>query len=187
VLRRVALSALVLAAAVACSDSTSPTSSSGTSSFTFTGAGGGSFSASGVPPTTQADFGTHDWAGGFLSTPDGGYEVASAHARGSGNYDIVDMFIHRTTVGTEVIDSTCSTSTCTTLVFGRNLTQADANQFDYFCVATAGSLTITEIADNRVKGTFSGSGSCIDQGFTETPFEIAGGSFDVPLVANLPQ
>ena len=184
-LRRVALSALVLAA-LACSDSTSPNSNNGTTTFTFTGAGGGSFSATGAVPALQADLGTHNWAGGFLSTPDGGYEIAAAQTRGSGRFDLVDMFVHRLSVGTDVVDSTCSTSNCTSVIFARNISQTDSNQ-DFLCVATSGSLTITEVSSTRVKGTFSGSGSCFDAGSTESAFTVTDGSFDVPLVQTLPQ
>ena len=184
-LRRVALSALVLAA-VACSDSTSPNSSNGSSSFTFTGAGGGAFNVTGAVPTLQADVGSHDWAGGHLNTTSAGYEVGAAQARGAGRYDILGLFVHRLTVGTDVIDSTCTTSDCTSLVFGRNLSQTDDN-FDFICVATSGSVTITDISDSRITGTYSGSGSCYDMSFATTAFTVTNGTFDVPLVQNLPQ
>ncbi len=50
-----------------------------------------------------------------------------------------------------------------------------------FCGVTSGTFTITEISASRVKGTFSGSGTCSQNAGPGTAFTVTDGTFDVEL------
>lgn len=174
--------AIALLAGLSCSDSSGP-NLLGTLTFTFTGAGGGTFTASGNAPSLGTDAATATtWALGLL----GGGEVivAGSKPRSGGLVDLAIVRIDRATTGSENIDSSCdidASALCTGMVLYLNF-NGNGDSGDLFCGLVSGSAAITEISTRRAKGTFSGTGNCVDGvGGDITSFSVTNGSFDVAL------
>lgn len=190
-IRQVAALAVVFALSACGGGDDGPTTVTGLNgsvSFTYTGGGGGSYSVSGQMPTIQANIGTTSWAAGYRDTPNSGFSVGAGRARGGGRYDAFGLFIQRLTVGSGTISANCddSTTNCNYVVLVVNASEADEN-FDFICFVETGSVAVTEISSTRIKGSFSGSGSCVNAAFSTSAFTVANGTYDVPLVATLPQ
>lgn len=187
-MRRLAAAASLLALA-ACGDGPSAvTGLNGAISFTYSGAGGGTFNVSGTMPTIAAQIGNSNWGAGFRDTPNTQIQVAGVRTRGAGRYDVVDLALPRLTVGSSTISATCNpdTSNCAEVFFVTNASESD-NNFDFVYMLTTGTVAISEISDSRVKGSFTGSGTCFNASGATSAFTImSGGTFDVPLVSNLP-
>lgn len=176
------LLASALLSLLAC-DSTEP-SVAGSVSFTYTGAGGGTFSAAGNAPSFTAPSTSTSWAVGY--TDAGETYVVASKPRSGGLIDMAILRIQRTTAGSEPIDPTCDVdgaSACSGLMFALNF-NGNGDTGDFFCFLSSGTVVVTEISGNRVKGTFSGSGSCTaGAGGTPATFTVTGGTFDVARVA----
>jgi hypothetical protein len=52
----------------------------------------------------------------------------------------------------------------------------------WHCALTSGSVVVTSLSSARVRGSFSGSGSCLPSTGSPVAFTVTNGSFDVPLV-----
>jgi hypothetical protein len=174
--------ASALLSLLAC-DSTEP-SVAGSVSFTYTGAGGGTFTAAGDAPSFTAPSTSTSWAVGY--TDAGETYVVASRPRTGGLVDLAILRIERTTAGTEPIDPACDvdgSSACSGLWFSLNF-NGNGDTGDFFCFLSSGTVVVTDISANRIKGTFSGSGSCgTGAGGTPGAFTVTGGTFDVARVA----
>ncbi len=184
---------MLILAATACGDDgpTANTNLSGSMSFTYSGAGGGTFNASGAAPTVAASIGNQSFAAGVRDDAESAIGIFGVRARGGGRYDNVIVAIDRMTVGTVSVEAGCDPDageSCSGIVFLTNVSEADQD-FDFFCVATTGSLAITSINNSRVIGTFTGSGECFNANAVTSSFTITNGTFDVALLteSQLPQ
>ena len=175
---RLALVSIVLLGALACSDSAGP--GRGSVAFTYTGAGGGNFSASGDAAFTTGT----SWAAGFVQT--GETHVGASNPRSGGLVDLAILRLERTTPGSESIDPACNidgSTSCTGMHFYLNF-NGNGDTGDFFCGLTSGTIVLTEVSSSRAKGTFSGSGTCVDgTGGASEVFSVSNGAFDVALVA----
>ena len=175
---RLALVSIVLLGALACSDSAGP--GHGSVAFTYTGAGGGHYSASGDAAFTTGT----SWAAGFVQT--GETHVGASNPRSGVLMDLVILRAERTTPGSESIDPACNidgSASCTGMDFYLNF-NGDGDTRDFGCALTSGTIVLTEVTSIRAKGTFSGTGSCVDgTGGSPEGFSVSNGAFDVALVA----
>ena len=175
---RFALVSIVLLGALACSDSAGP--GQGSVSFTYTGAGGGNFSASGDAAFTTGT----SWAAGFVQR--GETHVGASNPRSGGLVDLAILRLERTTPGSESIDPACNidgSTSCTGMDFYLNF-NGDGDTRDFGCALTSGTIVLTQVSSSRAKGTFSGSGICVDgTGGGSEGFSVSNGAFDVALVA----
>ena len=154
-------------------------------SFTYTGAGGGSFTASGAAPAVIGNIGSASWSAGHRDDAETQLGVLGVRARGGGRYDMMVLGISRLTVGSVSVDANCDPDlgeACSGFVFITNVSEAD-ERFDFTCVATTGTLSITEISNSRAEGTFTGSGQCFNEGFNVSNFTVVNGEFDVALLS----
>ena len=172
---RLAVAALALLAGCNSSEPTGVVNLSGDLAFAYTGALSGSFSASGQMPQTTTEQRTMDWAAGERDDPD--IFVDAAVPRSATTYDVVFLSVGSTTVGSSDIAFDADV----TILLGAQV--SGTGQPLQVCFLNAGTVAITEITATRVKGTFSGTGSCVDPTPTTTSFTVANGTFDVPLVA----
>jgi len=179
-----------IAALVGCSDSTGPNNNGAGVGFNFTGSatGSGTFSASGTMASSSANLNNQSAAAAAQNADFDSFDVLGVKARGSSRYDLALVQTARLTPGTTDIDQNCDSSTTNCAGFGFltnvNFTTQD---FDLVCGLVDGSITVTEVTNDRVKGTFSGSGICIDQATNISTFTTTNGNFDTPIVADLPQ
>lgn len=151
--------------------------------FTYSGATSGTFNASGSLPTSAAAQNTTPWAAAQATATTEMF-VAAAAPRSATTHDVVGLFIQRNTVGTETINSSCSFN-CNSV----DLTIGLANSGSAFissCYLSAGSIAITEKSTSRMKGTFSGTGTCVSQAGSSSAFTLTGGTFDVAIVPDVP-
>jgi hypothetical protein len=160
-------------------------------SFTYTGAGGGTFTASGGAPAVAANIGNASWSAGFRDDVETQLGALGVRARGGGRYDMMVIGISRLTVGSASVEADCDPSlgdACSGFAFLVDISEAD-DQFQFICAATTGSLSITSISSSRAEGTFTGSGSCVNDTFQLSSFTVVNGTFDVPLLSEsqLPQ
>ena len=180
-MKRVFLASVFLSL-LAC-DSTEP-NVSGSVSFTYTGAGGGTFSAAGNAPSFAAPSTSTSWAVGY--TEAGETYVVASRPRTGGLIDMAILRVQRNTTGSEPIDPACDVeggTACSGLMFSLNF-NGNGDTGDFFCFLSSGTVVVTEISESRIKGTFSGSGSCTaGSGGTPAAFTVSGGTFDVARVA----
>jgi hypothetical protein len=155
--------------------------------FSYGGGGGGTFSVTGDVPTGSEGIASRDWAAGLRNLTDDAYVIQALHARGGGRYDIAYAYITRTTVGSTSITAGCNpdVSACSMVQFGVNMSQADEN-YNFVCVLTGGSISLTEITSERIKGSFSGTGICFTPSGVSSAFSVTNGTFDVPLIGSAP-
>lgn len=180
----VVLASLALAVSCGSDGPNEPSGSSGTFTFSFAGTMiSGSYSASGSSNASN----TQPWAAGFLSAPDNaiGVIAVSPRAGTTGRYDQVFLAADRITEGTASVDADCGADvdeTCAGMVLFYNSSDAGGNG-EILCVLETGSITIASISSTRTTGTFSGSGTCVNQdNLDEGTFTVTNGSFNVPLV-----
>jgi hypothetical protein len=174
----------VLVLATACGEGpTTVVGFEGALVFSYSGSNSGSFNASGVLPTTSAEQRTSPWAAGYVE-PGNQTSVAAAVPRSASTHDFVDLYINRNTVGSSTISSSCSSS-CSGLniIIGASNTGASSTAS---CFLTAGSIAITEKSETRMKGTFSGTGTCVSSTGSSGAFTATGGTFDVAFVSGGP-
>ena len=169
----------------ACGDGSGPGNLSGSMSFAYTGAGGGTFNVSGAAPTLSANIGASSWAAGHRDDAATQLGVFGIRARSGGRYDMFVVGISRLTVGSVSVEADCDPDlgeACSGFVFLTNVSDTDQN-YDFLCIPTTGTLAITSISDTRARGSFTGSGNCID-GATDaiSSFTVSNGAFDVALL-----
>lgn len=177
------LTPLALLAACGGDGPTTITAFDGSLSFTYSGANSGTFSASGSVPTSASAQATSAWAVAYASSSSEMDVVASA-PRTATTHDAVVVFIQRNTVGSVTINSSCSVS-CNEVDLVIGLANS-GQSFTASCFLTTGTIAITEKSASRMKGTFSGTGTCLTQAGSSGPFTASNGTFDVAIVPNVP-
>jgi hypothetical protein len=173
--------AFVILTAVACSsDATAPLPVEGMA-FSYSGAVSGTFAASGQPDTT----GTRPWAMAHRVPGASLMFLAAVRPRSATTHDVVAIIVPRVTPGMAKIENVCPPEGCADLLatFGR---QNGGSDFLQGCHITSGTVTIMTITDQRVTGTFQGTGSCFNNEDGESTFEVTAGSFDLSLTVDLP-
>lgn len=176
--------AAVLFGGLACSDSSGP-EMRGSVAFTYTGAGGGTYSASGdAPSSTATEPPTGSWAAGYVRANES--HVVGSTPRSGVLVDLALLRLEGTTPGSVSIDPACNidgSTSCTGVDFYLNF-NGDGDTGDFFCALTSGTIVLTQVSSSRAKGTFSGSGICVDgTGGGSEAFEVSNGAFDVALIA----
>ena len=183
------IACLALLAACGSDDPTAPGAVSGTVTFNYSGAGGGTYSATGALAQTASDVTaqTTTWGTGWKDNTDGSLNVASNIATTSTLSNFLAIVVNRQTVGTATIDPNCvstNTTSCTDFVFFVAL--ASSGSANFICALDAGSVVIATVTSERATGTFSGTGTCVDNAGGEQAFAVTNGSFDVPLLSSIP-
>jgi hypothetical protein len=178
-----ALASLALLPLAACKDSNGPDRRlAGEVHFTYTGAVSGEFAAEGRVTAANAASGTFAFA--QRAEDDEGKEILVIYAQegrsGSDKYDGLLIGVERPAVGTV----TCSGSTpdCpffSAFVLGQDdSTEAEPEALFF---GMAGQFTITQMDEDRVRGTFTQS----MEGFIgneDREVEVRSGTFDLPLL-----
>jgi hypothetical protein len=179
-LKRLLGTAALALALGACNDSPASTvNPPGELAFDYTGAQTGQFRASGAynsRANTLLDYSAAFFAGGELI-------VLASDELGTGRSNLFVISLPPS-VGTSSCTAATPLSSC--LIRAQFLTGAssDPNQGNEGLYAgNVGSVQVTEIANNRVRGTFSITLEGADE--TEGSIEVRSGSFDAPLVSPL--
>lgn len=165
----------LLAAAVlvvGCSDSGDPTGpggDNGTMSFAYAGSPSGNFSAAG-PFTEQSN----SWARAERFSTH--FNILGFNRRSSTRGDVGFVAVYSLTQGTHSI-----TNGDADFEFWVNTT-ATVSDYDRTCWLEEGSVTVTSITPQRIRGTFSGQGVCFTNG-VEAPFTVSNGQFDAPVTS----
>lgn len=183
-----------LAFAASCSDGPNEPTVNASGSVTFAYNGGtlvnaGSYSASGGLPASETAQATQQWAAGFRDTQNSNNIGVVASVPRTGNrFDMAMLVFDRSTAGSSTIDPNCSADNCAALIFMYNFSQSETATGEVMCGLETGTLTLATVSATRATGSFSGSGSCIsfDDFNTESTFTVTNGSFDVPLISDVP-
>jgi hypothetical protein len=183
--------ALAAIAVAGCGDDPVSPGADSVLSFSYTGAGAAaatSFSAAGqIPANVQTSFGSTSWAAGAAAPTVNYATVAASIPRTATTYNFIAIGVTRKTVGTSPVDATCDDPEATncTGVFVFFDFNPDGDDMAFGCYLTAGSVTITSITSEKIAGTFSGTGTCLSDAFTESEFAITNGAFDVDVTAQI--
>lgn len=185
------LASVFLLASCGDDDPSGPGNLSGSMSFTYTGAGGGTFNASGTAPALAANIGNSSFSAGFRDDAETQLGVFGVRARGGGRYDMMVLGISRLTVGSVNVEADCDPDlgeACSGFVFITNVSESD-DSFDFWCIPTSGTLSISSISSTRAEGTFTGSGQCFNEALQFSNFTIVNGTYSVALLSEsqLPQ
>ena len=183
----------VLAFAASCSDGPNePTlNASGSVAFSYNGGtlvNAGSYSASGGLPTSQTSQATQQWAAGFRDTEDNNNVGVVASVPRSNRFDMAMLVFDRSTAGSSTIDPNCTANTCAAMILMYNISESSTATGEVMCGLETGTMTLTNVSQTRATGTFSGTGSCIsfDDFTTTSTFSVTNGTFDVPLLSDVP-
>jgi hypothetical protein len=177
--------AFVALALLGCGDSTGPSGLNGTVTFTFTGAGGGTFTVTGSAPQGSEPPLNANMTAASQDVEGNQTVVIAFKSTGGENGDVLIIGINRTTVGSDPIAEDCDpeATACSGLVFFPNF---NGESLLWACALLDGTVAITEVTSSRVKGTFSGTGECYDEGTDDLePFTITNGTFNVAMTADV--
>jgi hypothetical protein len=167
------LFAASLAVAASCSDSTGTSGLNGTLSFSHSGATSGNFNASGS--AVVANPGTSEWAAAGRDDLDQSITIVANIPRGSNTADNVLVYFPQLTTGTVTI----AQGSEVLIAFGINSSGTSAT---WSCELDAGSVVVTSVSNNRVQGSFSGTGDCFATTGGPVAFTVTNGSFNVPML-----
>lgn len=163
---------------------------SGSLSFNYTGGGGGSYSASGAITSAALASSpyTTTWAMGFKDATDNSTNIAANIPKTGSTSDVAVITVKGQATGTFNIDVNCfdtSSSTCNdvALLIGQS---SNGQTFSNICTLSSGSITISTLSSTNAVGTFSGSGTCVTSAGAISAWAVTNGSFNVPLLANVP-
>lgn len=182
-----AIATLALLALSACESATeSFIAPEGSVTFSFAGDDSGAYDATGGfdqqrPGSSAFAVGTS----GFLQNGTEAMIVLS-HVPRANDGNVADEFL-LTLENPEVGEVTCAAdaedcSFSATFFIGATRTGAT----DEIYTSVSGTVSITSLNEDRVRGTFSlEMESVVEEGETPRTTEVTGGTFDVPLVANL--
>lgn len=176
--RHMLLAVSIAAFTAGCGDD-DPLNLNGALSFSHSGSVSGTFNASGRVPLF-GEFGSTAWAAGGRDVQNGAVVAMAILPAPSQRYHMALITIERLTPGSASIGSSC-TSGCAFIAVEFGTSESDSD-FSFNCFITSGTAAIASISDNRVSGTFSGTGTCTDPSNVTTSFAISNGSFDVPLL-----
>lgn len=178
---------LFLAGAIACTTAScedgGPLNLNGSIAFSHSGAVSGSFDATGRVPFL--DVNSNAWAAGSRDDQNGLVAAVGLVPRASDRFDMVALSIPRLTPGSSTITANCTGQQCAVASVDFSLSDSDAD-FSHICLLTSGTIAISSISDNRVSGSFSGSGVCTNASNQTQSFTVSGGTFDVPILGILP-
>lgn len=170
---------LALALAACNNDSTgSADNPPGSLSFTYSGTETGSFAASGAfdPDANElSDYAVASILGSQLV-------VIASDTLGSGRSNLFAIYAPPST---GVTTCTATTSQLSCRIGGEFLTEVSSNPNEGFGESYAGyvgTVEVTELANNRVRGTFS---IVLESENSTNQVEIRAGTFDAPLVSSL--
>jgi hypothetical protein len=181
--------ALLLAALAACSDSTGPGGQADASriDITYSGSGPdgvlqGTYAAQGDPRLGSDPIG-QTYAVGQRAVELGVIEVVSGRRHGN-EVDVAFVTIPLLQVGTVQIDRDCDADACAAVLLALDMGLAQGSQARYSCVLHTGTVRITALTDERVRGDFTGTGACFgrEEGEQIEDFSISAGTFDVKLM-----
>jgi hypothetical protein len=177
-----ALASLALLPLAACKDSNGPDRRLvGEAHFTYSGTVNGEFDAEGR--VTMANFETGTFA--FAQRGhDRGNEMVIIYAQegrsDSDKYDGLLLALEKPAVGTVTcVESTPDCPFFASFVLGQDDTSTAEPESMFF--GTSGQVTVTEIDDGRVRGTFSFSMAGL-LGDSDGEVEVRNGTFDLPLM-----
>jgi hypothetical protein len=131
-----------------------------------------------------------DWAFGQLSaSPNDLLMVIASQpsVNGGGRHDLAMIELPRNVRAGENLDVVVDcgfggpNARCTDVLVSFGLTPRGDNP-EYGCAMTTGQVRVTSRGDGRIKGTFSGSLSCVNSVPDGGALQITNGSFDVPVV-----
>lgn len=187
-----ALAALALS--VSCSDGPNEPTLNASGSVAFSYNGGtlvtaGSYSANGGLPTSQTTQATQQWAAGFRDTENNNnIGVVASVPRANNRFDMAMLVFDRSTSGSSTINANCSAATCAALIVMYNISESSTATGEVMCGLETGTMTLTTVSATRATGSFSGTGTCIllDDFTTESTFSVSNGTFDVPLLSEVP-
>jgi hypothetical protein len=178
-LKRLLGTAALALALAACKDSTgSGDNPPGSLSFTYTGAVTGEFSASGAFDPDANAF--SDYA--VASVLSGRLVVIASDTLVTGRGNLFAIYVPPATGKTTCTATTTPTS-CQ--IRGELITGVSSNPNEGIGGSYAGyvgTIEVTELANNRVRGTFS---IVLESEELESQVEISAGSFDAPVVSAL--
>lgn len=178
-LKRLLGTAALALALAACKDSTgSGDNPPGSLSFTYTGVETGEFSATGAFDPAANAF--SDYA--VASLVSGRLVVLASDTLGTGRGNLFAIYVPPATGITTCTATTPSTSCQIRGEFLTGITNDPNQGNDALYIGHVGTVDVTEIANNRVRGTFSIVLETEDQ---ESQVEISAGSFDAPIVSAL--
>lgn len=114
--------------------------------------------------------------------------IVAARARTAPRADVFILALHKVTApGTYPLDGGCVDATPSACALGYLGFDYDWNDGDHRLEAeyfiTSGTVTVTAIDGDRIRGTFQGSGPKLSSGSQPT-ISITNGAFDVPIVRN---
>jgi hypothetical protein len=178
-----ALAAASLALA-ACGDGTGSSVEPGSLSFTYTGARSGLYSATGtIRRTSDTTFAKQPFAVGAKGTIQGTSFVSVLSYRPvtteTGDMVLFDL-ANVTGPTTLSLSSACDADDCpfAAIVFDTD-PNASEDESDFY-VFDSGTLNITSVSGNHLRGTFSGTAT---EFFGDAIITVTNGTFDVPLVS----
>lgn len=184
----------VLAFTASCSDGPNePTvNASGSVAFSYNGGtlvNAGSYSANGGLPTSQTSQATQQWAAGFRDSENSNnVGIVASVPRTGGRFDLAIIAFDRSTPGSSTININCSAETCPAMILWYNMSESTTATGEVLCGLETGTMTLATVSSTRATGSFSGSGTCVsaDDFTTESTFTVTNGSFDVPLLSDVP-
>jgi hypothetical protein len=162
----------LLVAAAGCSDSNSPFGLNGSLSFSHTGATTGTFNASGSLLVLDPQAAT--WAAGARDDANQSIGIVANVARTSTTFDDIVIDFPQLTTGTVTVANGAAVA----IAFGQTTT----GTAQWICGLTSGSVTVSSISGSRVRGSFSGAGTCLASTGGPVAFTVSNGDFDVPLL-----
>lgn len=184
--RRIALVA-ALGFTASCGDD-DPLNLNGSVSFNHSGSVTGTFSAIGRLPLIP-DISAAAWAAGTRDDQNQAVFITAIVPRSGNRYDNVVVVSPRLTPGSNNVApilNCAGVSTCAFVTVNFGVSQADDTDFTLSCFLETGSVVLSSISQNRAAGSFSGTGECTTPTGTVTVFTITNGSFDVPLLQDVP-
>ena len=175
---RALLLGLALALA-ACDDATGSSAQGDDSrvSFEFSGARAGSFLAQGGPPANTPSQAT--WVAAERDAEFDEILIYGAQMRSQTKHDAVALLIPDDGPGNYALLQDCETGCADVkLYFGSSSGQAT----EQVCTLTSGTVRVDAVSQGRIRGAFSGQGSCYDPAQPNQPqIAVQGGEFDVPV------
>jgi hypothetical protein len=177
----VAVAASLLAVSACDDDSTgSSLVAEGSVTFTYAGAEAGAYNATGRFDRNRPERGS--FAVGGLAIQQGGEAAVVVYAQYARPDQLFDQFILSTEIA-EVGTYTCETGDLTCPFGGFFFVGADVDgETESFYTSVGGTLTITSVNEDRVRGTFSLQLEALDLSDDPPSVQVTGGTFDVPIV-----
>ncbi|HEX8394270.1 MAG TPA: hypothetical protein VF665_18140 [Longimicrobium sp.] len=137
----------------------------------------GTFSVEGVHPGPGAD-GT-----GTAAAKDGNGAYIFAQRQTGQIVDGASVVVPNLTLGDKGVSASCETG-CAVITVTLTHTATGAAPRQYACTITQGTVGVASISDTRIKGSFSGTGSCYSPADPNRPaIAITNGTFEAPFVA----